>query len=467
MKIRLDRFIAKKETAFIIQSFIRLLGDTVVIEDAQGKIIAGNTQTVAYHYPIEIDQQIIGWVKGSEQAQGLARLLIYLIDKENDKKALAIETLNLYKEINLLYSISAKLTAHLNIYSIAQLIIEEATRLIDSDYASVMLFNEETNQFEVLAVMDNENQSTNLPYRDQGIVNHVFASMKAEIINDVDHDPRFSAADKHSKAMICVPIKSIEKNLGVFTISSRQAIEYTAADLKLFTALAAQAAPAIENVILHERKIKQETIKSHLERYLSSQVVDAIINERNIALTSEKRHISILFSDIRGFTATCELSDPSEIVGYLNQYFENMVDIIFDENGTVNKFVGDMIVALFGAPVSLMSSEKCAIMAAIRMQRWLKNTSNGWIQKNFITGIGINSGEVIIGNVGSPKHMDYTAIGDEVNLASRLQSLAEGGQILVSRSVWEATKNDFEFRSCGFLYVKGKKKSVDVYEVLY
>ena len=211
-----------------------------------------------------------------------------------------------------------------------------------------------------------------------------------------------------------------------------------------------------------------EKIKSHLERYVSEKVVHAIMDagEKQV-FSPEKRYISILFSDIRGFTTLCETIDSKEILDHLNTYFENMVDIIFTEQGTINKFVGDMIVALFGAPEVLPNNEKHTVMAAISMQNWLKQTSYAWINQNFKTGIGINSGEVIIGNVGSPKHMDYTAIGDEVNLASRLQSLATGGQILVSRSIYDATKDDFDYRYQGALPIKGKERPVDVYEVVY
>jgi class 3 adenylate cyclase len=144
-----------------------------------------------------------------------------------------------------------------------------------------------------------------------------------------------------------------------------------------------------------------------------------------------------------------------------------MVEVIFSHEGTVNKFVGDMIIALFGAPTRLINNERRAIQAAIDMQKCLKAMPVSWIRRNFNTGIGISSGEVVVGNIGSPRHMDYTAIGDEVNTASRLQSLAKGGQILVSRSVYEVTKNVFEFKHFGNVEVKGKRKAVEIFEVRY
>jgi len=133
----------------------------------------------------------------------------------------------------------------------------------------------------------------------------------------------------------------------------------------------------------------------------------------------------------------------------------------------VNKFVGDMIVALFGAPFEVENHEICAIESAIAMQQRICAIPIEWIRSHFLTGIGISSGRVIVGNIGSPQHMDYTAIGDEVNVASRLQSIAQGGQILVNRTVYEAAKSAFSFREVGTLTVKGKSQTVDVFEVLY
>ncbi|MEK6623312.1 MAG: adenylate/guanylate cyclase domain-containing protein, partial [Planctomycetota bacterium] len=158
---------------------------------------------------------------------------------------------------------------------------------------------------------------------------------------------------------------------------------------------------------------------------------------------------------------------PEETVAYLNEYFTQMVEIIFNHNGTVNKFVGDMIVAIFGAPTRCGDSKKQAVKTAIMMQRSLSEIKNEWIRENFNTGIGISAGEVVVGNIGSPQHMDYTAIGDEVNIAERLEALAQGKQILVDRNVYEATKDAFEFKDLGSFTVKGKKKKVDVFEVVY
>jgi class 3 adenylate cyclase len=267
---------------------------------------------------------------------------------------------------------------------------------------------------------------------------------------------------------MCVPLRSKGRVLGVINMSHVDGCDYTAADLQLLGALAAQAASAMENAILHERRMRQERIRGHLERYVPSQVIDLILQDPDhVSLASESRHIALLFSDIRNFSSTCERLAAEEVVEHLNRYFSAMVEEIFENRGTVNKFVGDMIVALFGAPVEIENPEQAAVRAAVAMQERLRRVEDPWIRNRFHTGVGLSSGSVVVGNIGSPRHMDYTAIGDEVNVAARLQSLARGGQVLVSRRVREAAGDRFRFRPLGAFRVKGRQRPVEAYEVVY
>ncbi len=419
-------------------------------------------------YPVHLNDQIIGWVIGENNASSVAFLLSYIANKELQEKMLARETLDKYKEINLLYNISGQLAACLDLKQVANLVIDEATRLIKATSGSLMLVNPETGKFELIAALGQEYDPKAPIELGKGIAGSVMLSGKAEIVNNVQSDPRFIKGKNQIHSIICAPLQTKEGVIGVLNISNQNSVNYSAADLKLLTALASQAASAIENAILHEQKLKEERIKSNLERYVSAKVVEAILDAKaEVSLAPAKRDIAILFSDIRDFTSKCEELAPELIVDYLNEYFTHMVDVIFSHGGTVNKFVGDMIVAMFGAPSKLVHSEQGAIKTAIDMQNRIKAIPVPWIRNNFITGIGISSGEVVVGNVGSPQHMDYTAIGDKVNVASRLQSIAKGEQILVCRSVYEVTQSLFEFKEVGTVQVKGKKNPIEVFEVIY
>ena len=467
--VKLKKILSNQETRGIISQFTCLIETPVGIEDLDGSVVLGERNGGSRH-PIEFADETLGWVIGDEKAAQVAALIASFAVKEQERRALAQETLDRYREISLIYNFIGKLALCLNLNEVTRLVIEETRNNIKSTSASVMLLNERTRNLEIHAASGKEYspKTTLKPGVGIGIAGSVFFSGKAEIVNNVASDARYVKGANRVGSLMCAPLKTRDKVIGVINVSSEEAVVYTAANLRLLNMLTAQAALVIENALFHENKLKEERVKSNLERYVAPQVVKAIMESKaNIVFTPEKRRITVLFSDIRSFTTTCEKQPPEKIVEYLNEYFTHMVDEIFKHGGTLNKFVGDMIVALFGAPAQLEGSEKRAIETAIGMQQRLKTIPLAWIQNNFHTGIGINAGEVVVGNIGSPHHMDYTAIGDEMNIGSRLQSLAKSGQILVSRSVYDVTKDAFQFKEMGSVQVKGKDKSVEVFEVVY
>ncbi len=469
VQLNLKRLI-QKEWSSILESVIHIAETTLSIHDIEGNLLLGDpiSDAETTQYPIKVAGRGLGWVKGGEKASAVASLLSFLATQEVEKKALVHETLERYKEITLLYNVSEKLAASLGLKAVADLVLDEASKLIDGDSGSVLLLNSKTHQLETASAYGQETISASEIVLGKGIIGDILLTGNGEIINDVLIDPRLVSCEAQFSSLICAPLKLQSHVIGAIVLGSINPVVYTGADLKLFSALTSQAAAAIENAQLHENKLQEERIKSNLERYVSAQVVQAIMESQgNISLEPMRQDVVVLFSDIRNFTAQCEELPPEKIVGHLNEYFTHMVEVIFSRKGTVNKFVGDMIVALFGAPFQLLDSEKRAVEAAIAMQKRIKVIPNAWIQEHFNTGIGISSGRVIVGNVGSPQHMDYTAIGDDVNIASRLQSLALGGQILVSRSIYDATKDYFQFKEMGEMNLKGKKNAIEIFEVIY
>ena len=468
-QISLKRLVSQKEALYLIHTLLSVIDTRISIKTVDGRLLMGDSSQSKSQYPVEVDGEVIGWVLGEPKAAAIASLLTYLAAQELEKKTLAKEVLDKYREINLFYALSEKLTACLDVQEIAKLVILEAQKLIQATNVSVMLLDPQSQKLEIAVADGKESETKTQLSPGVGIAGSVLLNNKAEIVNNVWNDPRFVSGENSIISLICAPLKTQNGCLGVINISSEEPANYKAQDLKFATSLASIAAAAIENAMLHKNKLQEERIKSQLERYIPPQLVNAIITakEGDISLAPAKKSIAILFSDIRSFTTKCEELPPEMIVGYLNEYFTHMVDVIFSHEGTVNKFVGDMIVAMFGAPAKLIDNEKQAIAAAIGMQLRLRTIPVDWIKENFLTGIGISSGEVVIGNIGSPQHLDYTAIGDEVNLASRLQGIAQGGQILVTSSVYEATKGFFTYREVGNITVKGKRKSVDVFEVIY
>lgn len=465
--ISLKRLLSKRDTQTLLNALIHIIEAPLAVQDANGLLLLGNCpEHSANRYVVELEGKKLGWVVGNEKTQVVAALLSYLAGRELEKKTLAQETLDRYKEITLLYSISEKITAKLDFRAIVKLVLSEAKRLIPGDCGAVLLLNPEIRQFETIETYGEFNPALTIQ-AGEGILGAIVSSNTSEIVNQVPSDRRCVAEEKCVQSLVAAPLKSQSCTIGLIVIGNQVPTQYTAADLKLLNILASASASAIENARLHQSKLQEERIKSNLERYISAQVVQAILDAKGeVSLAPVRKNITILFSDIRNFTTQCEELAPELIVGYLNEYFTHMVDEIFNHQGTVNKFVGDMIVALFGAPSYELNTEKRAIETAIAMQKRIQTISTAWIRENFNTGIGISAGEVIVGNIGSPKHTDYTAIGDEVNTASRLQSVATGGQILVSRSVYDATQHLFQFKNIGSIQVKGKRKAIDVFEVV-
>ncbi len=222
---------------------------------------------------------------------------------------------------------------------------------------------------------------------------------------------------------------------------------------------------------LLESKEKKK-IRAGFSQYVAKEVVDELIaRPEKLNLGGEKKTLSILFSDIRGFTSLSEKLSTENLVELLNDYLSAMSDVIIENDGVIDKYIGDAIMAFWNAPLENKNHEKDAIRSALMMVEKLKvfnkkNRSNGKPEINI--GIGINTGKVIVGNIGSKKRFDYTVIGDDVNLASRLEGLTKyyGVQIIVSAITAEKIKDEFVVRYLDNVAVKGKDKGVKIYEVL-
>jgi adenylate cyclase len=401
----------------------------------------------------------------------LNTLLIKQIINRLEKKEILRETLDTYKEINLLYSISDNTSSCLDVKQLARTILLESSKIIKTENSSLMLLNKETGQLEIKSAIGDKNNNRVQLKLGRGIAGIVAKEAKYIIANDVSQERRFIPGEKKIHSLLSVPLKTKRRVLGVINVSNKLDGEiFTARDAKLLYAMASHAASFIENAILYENKLNEDLLRKNMERYLSPHITKSLIeSSRELELGGVRKKVAILFADIRNFTTLSEAMEPEAVVKFLNDYFTHMVDIIFKYGGTVDKFVGDEIMAIFGAPISRPDDEIRAIKTAIEMQRqveWLQYCRHEWNTQLFSIGIGINSGDVIAGNIGSKKHMDYTVIGDVVNTAKRLETKAEGGKILVSRNIHYVTKDLYKFKGFGEIFVKGKKKPVEIFEVI-
>ncbi|HEU4438830.1 MAG TPA: adenylate/guanylate cyclase domain-containing protein [Methylomirabilota bacterium] len=215
---------------------------------------------------------------------------------------------------------------------------------------------------------------------------------------------------------------------------------------------------------------EKEMIKRAFTRYVAREVVEEILkNPEKLALTGERREVTVLFCDVRGFTPMSERLSPEEVVLLLNDFYNLMIETTFKYDGTLDKFLGDAVMAVFGAPMAHPDHSARAIRTALAMQEGIGGLNERRAREGkepIAVGIGVSAGEAVAGTVGTEDRMEYTVIGDSVNLAARLESNAKPGQILISHRTYERVRDLVESRPLGRIRVKGKEEEVEVHEVL-
>ncbi|PID39605.1 MAG: hypothetical protein CSB49_01100 [Proteobacteria bacterium] len=217
-------------------------------------------------------------------------------------------------------------------------------------------------------------------------------------------------------------------------------------------------------------KLVEETrIRTDLGRYLGADVVETIVDgTRSVELGGERRQVTVLFADVVAFTPLAEKHAPEHVVKILNELFTFLTEIVFKHGGTVDKFIGDCVMAVFGAPYQHDDDALRAVRAAEEMLRWLETGNAKWrkdLGRELQLGIGIHSGEALAGNLGSEKRMEYTVIGDTVNVAARLEALAQPGLVLMSETTAKLVKGEFNLKSLGEHKVAGREEQLTLYEL--
>ena len=306
------------------------------------------------------------------------------------------------------------------------------------------------------------------------ITQKVMREKVALLSQDAKTDAQFSGADsivsQGVRSTICAPLITESNVHGVLYADRLDPFAAFSPDhLLLISAVAAQTAVTVETVKAHRRLAREEVARANYSRFMPEYVVQQLLlNPNSFRLGGVNQTITVLFADIRGFTALSEREKPEKVVGLLNRYFSAMTEIIFEHGGTLDKYIGDGLMALFGAPSTSPADAMNAVKTAIAMQKRLitlneELKADGFGQVSM--GIGLHTGEATIGYIGSDRRSEYTAIGDTVNLASRLESNAKGGQILMSEATAAASGNLIPVKPREPLTVKNRVQPVNVFEV--
>jgi adenylate cyclase len=306
------------------------------------------------------------------------------------------------------------------------------------------------------------------------ITRKVMKDRVALLSQDAAAEEQFAGVDsivsQGVRSTICAPLAAESRVHGALYADRLDPFAaFKPDDLELISAVAAQTAIAVENARAHERLAREEVARANYSRFLPEYVVKQMLeNPDSFKLGGLNQTITVLFADIRGFTSISEHAPPEKIVSLLNRYFSAMTDIIFAHGGTLDKYLGDGLMALFGAPTATPDDASNALNAAVAMQRRLLGINQELRGEGFPeigVGMGLHTGEAIVGYIGSERRSEYTAIGDTVNTSSRLESNARGGEILISDATAQAAHSRYKLKPREAIMVKNRQQPVSLWEV--
>jgi len=391
---------------------------------------------------------------------------------------LTLERMN--KVLFVLYEVSRQLNSSLDFNELLNKIMDLLFMVINADYGSLILLGEGKGDDLVPVVMKSKDDKMKAKGElkiSRTIIDRVVKDKVALLTSDAMSDSRLADAasivTKGIRSALCVPLWDKDKIIGAIQLNSTRLDNlFTMDDLELLKTIGCQMAMIIGQARLNQQIREEEHMRERLERFHSPQVIEMIIRGSHKAqddfMEAKELMTTILFTDMVKFTTLSETMHPREINTLLNQHFSRMTDIVFDHNGTLDKYLGDGIMAVFGAPMEKKDDAKRAVQAALEIRKdfsdMMEKSSS---ETKFDIRMGINTGRVVAGNIGSPRRLDYTVIGDPVNTASRLESIAKPNQILIGEATYKQVKGKkFNIKKIGPTKLKGKREEILVYEVL-
>ncbi len=377
------------------------------------------------------------------------------------------------RKLSLLLEVSQKLSGELDIDRLLSRVVETTFDLMNVDRVSVLLAKEGSDDL-VPRMSKSRLGEASPSHVPRSIARKAVEERVAILTDNAAQDDRFKGQSimlQSVRSAIAVPLMAAaDEVVGLLYVDNLTSTNsFSDEDLQFLIAFGGLAAMGIRNSNFALRLQREAMVRSNFERYFAPNVAAEIAqSQQAVKLGGDKRPVTVLFSDIRGFTSMSEAMSPEDIAGLLSDYFTEMVDVIFQHGGTLDKFIGDAIMALWGAPIPHEDDSDKAVQAAIGMQRALAALNAKWASEGrpqIGVGIGINYGEAFAGNIGSHLRLEYTVIGDVVNVASRLCSNASGGEILISDPLYQTTREKPAVEAMEPLSVKNRAQPVKVWRV--
>ena len=378
-----------------------------------------------------------------------------------------------YERLRIGHELARAVGSELDLDKLLPKILDKAFELVGCDRGVILLMDSH-GELAPRFVKTRSGKSDPNIVLSKTVMAEVTTNRAAVLSSDATMDARFSGA--HSiimqgiRSTMTLPLLHAGDLLGIMHLDSLfTSNAFTEKDLQICTGMAAQAAISIQNARLATRIEKEAQTRAQISRLIPPSVVEQVLKgELTIEKGGRQTEVTMLFSDIRGFTTMSDGRPPQEIVNTLNEYFEVMVDILFKYSGTLDKFVGDEIIGLFGAPIAIDDAPFKAVACALAMLQALEEFNRTRAAENqapIRIGIGINTGNVITGSIGSTRALQYTAIGDAMNVASRLVNVASSGEIIVSEDTYRYVVGRVEATALPPVKVKGKAEELKVFRI--
>jgi len=412
---------------------------------------------ISVEQPMDLDDKVAKRVSGASQVK---------VEGESVDERQA-------QKLALLLDISKELSKQQDVDRLLEKVVDITFKVMNVDRVSILMLEGTSGEL-VPRISQNRLSDAGGARVPRSIARRAVDERLAILTDNAAADDRFkgkSIVMQSVRSAMCSPLMgSAGSVLGVLYVDNMTSLSsFNDEDLEFLIAFSGIAAVAIENGQLSDRIRREAVVLSNFQRYFAPDLAEQIANEAEaVQLGGTKRPVVVFFSDIRGFTTLSETMNPDQIASLLTEYFTEMVEIIFEHGGTLDKFMGDAIMALWGAPISHADDVDRAMRAAIEQQETLATLNKKWISEGrpaLEIGIGITFGEVFAGNIGSDRRLEYTVLGDAVNTASRLCSQAGRGEILISEPLYRVLATPPEVEPLEPLQLKGKSQAVPVYRV--
>jgi len=411
----------------------------------------------------------------------------------HERSALVAQVEDLSRRLDALVEATQKVREALSFDVLLTRLMALITEAFGADRSSLFLYDAETKELFSRVAQGEKIDEIRFP-ADAGVAGDVFQSGQPAIINNAYADARFNSAidavtGYHTHSILCARAAKVFGAANAWVadsidkvIATRTSEAVVDASLRTFdgraVAVNLNAAPLQDTegallgcTLLLEDITEDKRVRATMARYMTAKVAEQVLAAGEAVLGGRSQNATILFSDIKGFTGIAEVLGPQDTVSMLNEYFTEMVEIVFAHNGILDKYIGDAIMAVFGTPFASAQDADNAVHAAILMQQALAELNRRRARRGmpqFEVRIGINSGDVVAGNIGSARRMDYTVAGDGVTAPARLEGANKylGTRILISGSTREQLREPFRLREIDLLRVSGKLAPVPVFEVL-